>query len=101
MGAGVAAKQDRGQFLAGLGQDPAEALRYWPKLTAAERAEVVAQMARAYGRDFAKQFQQEADRHRRPDLVVRVTNLPSDTPEYLSKRGYKRRGTVGNTDMEI
>ena len=94
-------KAERGEFLAKLGLNPAEALRYWKRLKPKEDLIVISYMTMAYGVDFAKMFKQKADANARPDLSYTVTNLPYVTSHWLTQRGYKFQRKVGNSDMEI
>jgi hypothetical protein len=91
----------RDEFFKGLGRDPAEALRHWKRLKSNEQLLVFTYIAMSYGMDFAKHFKAHADKRERPDLYYTVTNLPYVDHQYLTKRGYKFRGVIGNTDMEV
>jgi hypothetical protein len=95
----------RDDFLRMLALDPGEALRHWKNLRTGEPMVVITYMTIAYGVDFARHFKQQADKHKRPDLLITVTNFPSVTPDSLAKRGFKfqRRFEVPalNSVMEI
>ena len=92
----------RDEFLRNLAIDPGEALRHWKRLKPGEPLVVITYMAMYYGLEFATHFKTEANKRKRPDLVIEVTNLPSVTPASLAKRGYKlQRVLRGLTDMQI
>jgi hypothetical protein len=91
----------RNDFLRMLALNPGEALRHWKKLRAGEPMIVITYMTLAYGVDFARHFKEQADKRQRPDLLITVTNLPSITPDSLTKRGFKFQQRVGNSDLEI
>lgn len=67
---------ERSKFLQRLGLEPADAPRYWPKLTYDERIAVESRMKQHYGDDFTPNIRQAADGKARPDKVITITNDP-------------------------
>jgi len=68
---------------------PDWAIHDWKKLTPSAQTLVVFKMMGKYGADFATDFLAYAERKKKPNVVTRFTNLPSDTPESLKKHGYR------------
>ena len=58
-------------------------------------------MALHYDTKFAHHFLAQADKHARPDRVIHITNTWELDSAKLERMGYRRKGTVGNTEMWI
>lgn len=79
--------------LRALAGRPAEALRAWKTLNAAERSFVLMVMTGRYGVDFALEFSQYSQGKKKPDFSTTVTN--KETPESLTGQGYRHFGDPG------
>ena len=91
----------RDDFLRTLARLPGQALRYWRKLSQPERITVVTYMTGYYDVTFASYFKTNADRGKRLDTYVQVTNDPQITWAYLKPRGWKMLRSDGSMTVYV
>lgn len=77
-----------------MGRRPSFALHDWQRLNQSERDRVLWEIISRYGPNFALQFREYAYRRQQPNLVTEYTNLPSVTPQVLTRRGYHYAGDL-------
>ena len=91
----------RDSFLRQLAISPADGLLHWKRLTQGEQTVVVIYMGLYYDAEFAHHFLAQANKHARPDLVINITNTWELDSTKLQRMGFKRKGTVGNTQIWV
>jgi hypothetical protein len=91
----------RDNFLRQLAISPADGLLQWKRLTQGEQTVVVIYMGLFYDVEFARHFLAQANKHARPDLVINITNSWELDPTKLQRMGFRRKGTVGNTQIWV
>jgi Domain of unknown function (DUF4157) len=84
----------RDKHLRILAARPYYALLEWGQLTESERSLVVTYMTMFYSSEFTRSFLATISRHPRPEPVIQITNLPTVTPEQLTKQGYRLAGSI-------
>jgi hypothetical protein len=84
-----------------LAARPGDALAAWRTLQGHEQTFVVLVMSGRYGGDFAREFQEYAAGRKKPNISATISNSPSDTPENLVARGYRRFGDPGGITVWV
>lgn len=91
----------RDEVLRGYAKVPGEALRFWKKLPQGEQVVVITYMTLYYDAAFAKLFKANADKAKRPDATIQITNDPQITDAYLRKHGFKLARNDGGTRVYV
>jgi hypothetical protein len=88
------AEEKADQKLNRMATFPDEALSAWKRLNGTERSLIVLKMLGRYGEAFAKDFLDYANGKKNKRIFTTFSNLPSDNPKSLTKRGYRLAGNV-------
>ena len=108
--AGPPKPQKHEQWLGELAKFPGEAHQAWKKLSSADRSAVLAKMETRYGKTFAQQFKEAADKGKsQVETATYSTSpsykLPTMTAKELEAKGYRKAGDeatgTGTYDAEV
>ena len=107
---GAPPKSQHGQWLGKLAQFPGEAHQAWKKLSSADRSAVLEKMERRYGKAFAQQFRETAEKGK-SDVVTKTfstspsSNFQTMTAKQLEALGYRKAGDevtgTGGLDIDV
>jgi len=106
--AGPPKSHQREQWLGELARFPGEAHQAWKKLSSADRSAVLAKMEKRYGKAFAQQFREAAEKGKsQVDLSTYSTSpaskFPTMTAKQLEALGYRKAGdeVTGTSGLDI
>ncbi len=106
--AGGTQTQKHEQRLGKLAHYPGEAHQAWKKLSAADRSAVLAKMEARYGKPFAQQFKEAAEKGKSQVELATYSTSPSSkfpmmTAKQLEANGYKKAGdeVTGTAALDV
>jgi len=100
--------QKHEQWLGELAQFPGKAHQAWKKLSSADRSALLAKMEKRYGKAFAQQFREAAEKGKSDAVLKTFSTSPSSkfqniTAKQLEALGYRKAGdeVTGTGGLEI
>ncbi len=94
--------QNHDKLIADLARDPGEAHQAWKKLSPADRSAVMEKMEANYGKNFARQFAEIANKGKAEVVTRNYQPGTGPSPAQLTAQGYRLGWkTMGNAGVEL